>query len=363
MFSLLFTLVMVDGPSLFISDTELFQVMQPGEVFVREDGEVYVLNFDESRIQQYDTSGKLKRQIGGKGKGPGEFTYPTYIRVMSDRLYVQDELTKLISVFELEGTFERHIRMPTDHSSVHRSGGGWFFWDQEREAKTSELQWTTDDFKKRSKKVDIKDLGWGAGTWAWSQGDKMKVTFSPLEVRPRLAVSPDGTRVYFADAQSARIQVFDGISGKALHTILTQKKRIPFDEEWADEEYQRRTENFRKRRPGVPIKKLYPENFPVIRQLMFEPKGQLVVDRWRGRPDDHHQLTAYDQKGKITSLKYSWEALRRIVGIANGQAYIMMFEEDEDAGIAKIPLAEAQDFVKQYPITQWQTSRSISISN
>jgi len=127
---ILLTLFLVFGgdPAAQISDTEILQVMRPDEIFVRPDGQVYLLNFSEARIQHYDADGKLVRNIGRKGRGPGEFTFPSYVSLTGDRLYVWDELTNLISEFDLEGQFLRQVRVPARGITLHRTTGGWFYY-------------------------------------------------------------------------------------------------------------------------------------------------------------------------------------------------------------------------------------------
>lgn len=366
MLNFVFVLMCVDGTPWHVRDAEIFQVMRTNEVFVRPNGEVYVLNFDEARIQYYGADGKLIRNIGRRGKGPGEFTFPTYVTLIGDFIYVFDELNEKVSIFDLKGEFQRRVSPPDQNLLVARGQGGWFFWDQKSgqgDRADSQLEWAKADFEDRTVLFKIPDTGWGAGTRAESDGVNMNISYSPMAVRPGLKVSPDGARCYFADAITFNIRVLDGSTGKQLYVISRDEKPIPFDETWADKRYEDSTERTRKRNPGVKIKKLYPEYFPAIRQMTFDPDGNLAVDRWRGRPDDNHYLVTYNIKGEEVPTKYSWAVLRRYVGKAEGHAFLLMFQEDEDAGLARVPLAEVEDFVKAHPLTDWSQSRSISISN
>lgn len=62
-----------------------------GAQIVSEDaeGRFYVLNFGDRRLQVFDSTGRFVRNVGRKGKGPGEFTSPmAAVPVGADALFV-----------------------------------------------------------------------------------------------------------------------------------------------------------------------------------------------------------------------------------------------------------------------------------
>lgn len=361
---ILLTLLLLFGgdPVAQIADTEILQVMRTDEVFVRPDGQVYILNFSDARIQHYDAGGKLVRNIGRKGKGPGEFTFPSYVNLTGDRLYVWDELTNLISEFDLDGQFLRQVRVPSRGISLFRTTGGWFYFLRNQdnlEGSASVLSWTADDFKTKTELAPIGNSGQTEGVAIVTDGTTTKAVFSPLTVAPVGLVSPDGSRFYFADAATFHIDVYDGATGQKLYAIVKNEPRLPFDEDWADIGYREAVTDVHRQQPGLTITKLYPEYFPAIRGLAFDPEGNLVVDRWRGKPDDHHDPIAFNAKGEEVPLTYDWLVMRRLAGVASGQAYITILDEDSDAALAKVPLAEANRFVKEHPVSDWSQDRSI----
>lgn len=355
-----------DGSNYHISDTGIFQVMRPSEVFVRPNGEVFLLNFDDAQVLHYDASGTLKQEIGRKGRGPGEFTFPTYMGMDDQHIYIFDLLTEQISTFTLDGTFLESFGIPKSGTEIVRAQKGWFFYEvsmKDMGGAPANLEWTVDQFKSREKIHEIPTTGWGQGMWSNFDGKTMRATYSPMAVKPRMISSSDGKRLYFADAETFKIDVFDGASGKHLYTIQDDKKRLPFDTDWADERAEKRSKDLRKRYPGATINKRYPKYFPAIRALMFDPHGNLVVDRWRGRPDAKHYFTCFDDQGKETTCDYTYKTLRRIVGSVGDNVFVLMFEEDVDAGLARVPLKQVDQFIKDNPISDWSQSRSISISN
>lgn len=366
MLTLLLLTLALDGPAYHIKDTNIFQVLDKNETYVAPSGEVYLLNFEEARIQRYGVDGKLKQSIGRKGKGPGEFTFPMFFSVAGGKITIYDMLSTQVSVFDMEGKFLNRFDMPARNMTMVRGSKGWIYWkapDFAQAGGASALEWADADMKNNRVLEKIPATGRGMGSWIWTQDGKSTASYSPLSTEPQLAVSPDGSRIYYTKGQAFKIQVYDGATGKLRHTITREEKPIPFDTDWADEEFKTSTEGMSKSNPGVKIEKIYPTHFPAVRELTFDPEGNLVVDRWRGRPGTNHHLVSYDAQGKELAAKYSYEALRRYVGQAKGMAYVIMFETDEEAGLCKVPLKELEAFVKKYPVTDWDRSRSISISD
>lgn len=66
-----------------------------GAQFVADDpqGRFYVLNFGDRRLQVFDSTGAFLRNVGRKGKGPGEFTSPMSVAAVgADGLFVLESV-------------------------------------------------------------------------------------------------------------------------------------------------------------------------------------------------------------------------------------------------------------------------------
>jgi hypothetical protein len=64
---------------------------QANEVYEDPEGRFYVINFGDRRIQVFDSAGTFLRNVGRKGKGPGEFTSPMSVAAVgADGLWVLD---------------------------------------------------------------------------------------------------------------------------------------------------------------------------------------------------------------------------------------------------------------------------------
>ncbi|MEE8449667.1 MAG: hypothetical protein V3S39_08545 [Thermodesulfobacteriota bacterium] len=62
-------------------------------------------------VKVFDLEGKFLRDIGkGRGFGPGQLYFPTYVAVDGEgRLYVTETISARVSVFDQEGKFLKHI--------------------------------------------------------------------------------------------------------------------------------------------------------------------------------------------------------------------------------------------------------------
>lgn len=71
---------------------------------VDEAGNIYLLESLQGSITVYDKDGKIIRQFGKKGQGPGEFENSVYLSVSPEKkIYVLDRPRKVIQIFDMNG--------------------------------------------------------------------------------------------------------------------------------------------------------------------------------------------------------------------------------------------------------------------
>ncbi|CAM2006023.1 6-bladed beta-propeller [Acanthopleuribacter pedis] len=365
MISYLLAATLLFSGDLHIETTDIFQRMDVDEIAVREDGAVYILNFDESRIQYYDAEGKLIKNIGKRGQGPGEFTFPTYFRFADNHLFIYDELSGKISIFDKEGTFLKQVTLPARGLRMVRGSGGWFTWTTEPgHGKAGQVAFSKDEFATEQNAAKLPDVVWfNQGLRINNNNGEIEGQYSPLSLAPMLAVAPDGNTIYLVpDPRKFEVKVIDGATGKITGTIRKDAKPVPFDTEWAQEQFADSAQFLKREGIGEgKIKKNFPDFFPIIREIRTDPKGNLVVNRWRGRPDDNDYSITLDRDGNEGDNPYSWRELQRIAGFVGSHGYVVTYDGDE-AGLARVPQAEVKAFLEGHPIEDWSRSRSISIS-
>ena len=80
-------------------------------------GNLYILDYQASRVTVVDLTGSLVRHIGRKGEGPGEFTAGGVwaFTVLADgRTVAFDANQRVFKVFDAAGSFDRMIRLSGD---------------------------------------------------------------------------------------------------------------------------------------------------------------------------------------------------------------------------------------------------------
>lgn len=107
----------------------------PADIAFDGDGNVYVLDSGNHRIQKFNPFGEFITSIGNKGQGPGEFQFPMSLDIDTKGfLYVADMGNQRIQVLTSEGKELKTIKLIKDSVSVTRisksgrmimgSGGG-----------------------------------------------------------------------------------------------------------------------------------------------------------------------------------------------------------------------------------------------
>jgi hypothetical protein len=85
-------------------DDENYQLYQPSDVVRDSDGNIYILELGNARIQKFDENGRYLKTIGRKGQGPGEIQQALKMeKDAADNLYVYDLGNMRIQIFSAEG--------------------------------------------------------------------------------------------------------------------------------------------------------------------------------------------------------------------------------------------------------------------
>ena len=78
------------------------------------DGNIFVLDSGNFRIQVFDKNGRFIRSMGRQGQGPAEFQLPVRMELnnATGRLFVYDVMTKSLAIFDKAGVFQRFMHIP-----------------------------------------------------------------------------------------------------------------------------------------------------------------------------------------------------------------------------------------------------------
>ena len=95
----------------FISEWGEFGIMTPGQfsypqfIAVDDDGNSYIGDLGNKRIQKFSSTGEYITHWGQSGTSPGDFHHPSGIAVNDNFVYVADHDLNKIQKFSLNGTF------------------------------------------------------------------------------------------------------------------------------------------------------------------------------------------------------------------------------------------------------------------
>ena len=361
--SLLFFVLILLGNTVEYTDTAVVQPLLPEEVRVDYQGNVYILAFPLGMITIYDSEGRIKNQIGGKGDGPGELTYPINFWVSEKHIYVFDMKNTTVSQFELQGKFIKRWPAPSRNLILVRVKDGWFYgtWGSFGLPNSSrDIHWSDNEFKTTRVVGRVKDLGFSEGLKTFSTDREHKGIYNPIENRPIMLASRDGEQVFISDTINLKIQVFSASEKKLVRTIQHPVQRIPFDDQWADEKFLTLAD--KRMRSAYKWKKEYPQYFPAIRRMVLSEEGNLLIDRWRGKPDDNINILALTPTGKKVDGNWSLQYLTRFICALKDYVYVTTWDaESAEAGVIRLPRHEFKAFLEgtQIPTDEYN-GRSIS---
>lgn len=161
---------------------------QPRGLAVDAQGNVYVADFGNDRIQVYDATMMFVREFGQRGKLPGELNQPSGVAIGSDgNVYVADTWNQRIQVFRPDGEYLREW-------------GGSFYGPRGIAAGPNGDIYLSDTGNHKVRKFDLE------GKELLVIGQKGN---APGEFTEPVGVAVDAQgRIYVADNGNARIQIF-----------------------------------------------------------------------------------------------------------------------------------------------------------
>lgn len=95
----------------YVSEWGEFGIVAPGHfsypqfIAVDDDGNSYVTDLGNKRVQKFSSTGEFEYAWGGSGKLPGEFYYPSGIAANDNFVFVADHDLHKVQKFLLNGTF------------------------------------------------------------------------------------------------------------------------------------------------------------------------------------------------------------------------------------------------------------------
>ena len=242
---------------------EDYMLLQPVDLDVDAQGNIYVLDRKASQIKVYDRNGKFLRTISKKGQGPGEVQSPRDIHITpKGEILVNDTSTRRLLFFSLDGQFIKEIS----------AGKMWLLVNPKVDNSGNIIAAFTlmgEEFKEELKKFDPKL--------------KPILTITSIPIAKPPVINPYFPRAYWCVDKEDNIMW--GITTKYEFSIINPQgkliKKIVKDynpEKITKEDKAKRIKDMYGDNP-VPseVKLEFPKNFPAFREFTCDGQGRIFV--------------------------------------------------------------------------------------
>jgi hypothetical protein len=326
---------------------------------VDSDGNIFVIDAGNSRIQKYNKEGKYIQTIGRQGQGPGEFERPSSLYLDSENnIYVEDSGQK-VHIFNKEGEFKNAITL-TDYGRPITRGlsitkeGNLIAQTLSRGERKSDMPMDSDMFFN----IDlISQEGTTTKTvasfpWVRSKGIKTERGFTwPNSLcSPHLCLCPINENLtlygYSIDYSLCAVNS----KGELVYIIKKDEPPQPITKAEKDKVIDRyrgaRQEN--ERLPQISRGKIesaliFPKNKPFYRMIIKDDKDRIYVERF-SFPFDRSDSTNFDIFNRDGYFLYEVKIpISFISVIKNGNVYLR--EYDQETGY---------NTIKRYKIKNWE---------
>jgi len=113
-------------------DDENLQFFNPRAIDFDSDGNMYILDAGNYRVQKLDKEGNFLLTFGRKGQGPGEFESPKALKILDDNtLLIADRGTGTLQSFSLSGELIDTIPFEVYYSAIQIFNDGNLLLDYE----------------------------------------------------------------------------------------------------------------------------------------------------------------------------------------------------------------------------------------
>lgn len=304
------------------------------DIAVDSEGNIYVLDARNYRIQKFNSNGKYLQTIGRQGQGPGEFQRPIQIRLdeLTGNIYVRDVPIDL-HIFEKSGTYARTVHFknafidfaPMDHESFMAI----LLKGSEKDLASTHVLCQIDlngevikTYAQFPYTMFMRKVG--ESVLSISTGFELAISMSKLDRQTFL----------YGYSREYELNVIDA-DGNVLYRIKKDEPRPSFTSKERD--------NFKK----IPV----PENKPYFFSILNDSLGRIYLQRnyadgIRGRGPTDIRDKEIDLFSKDGYFLYKTILPANTCVIKDGFLYAYKIDEET-----------AEEYVKRYRIKNWEKIR------
>ncbi len=178
------------------------QFLYPDGIATDPEGNVWVADSGNNRIQEFNSEGKFIREFGSEGSSKGQFLYPTGIATDPEgNVWAADSGNNRVQEFDPEGEFIREF-------GSEGSGDGQFYYPEGIATDAEGNVWVADTGNARIQEFDAE----GGFIRKFSEG------YGPFYCPRGIATDPEGN-VWVVDPCNSRVHEFNP-EGKFMNIIF-----------------------------------------------------------------------------------------------------------------------------------------------
>jgi len=276
---------------------------------IDDEENIYVLDNKAHKIKVFNKTGKLVREFGEKGQGPGELDFPTNIELYSEnQLIVFNMRGRKVSLFSRNGEFIKDLPMEK-HGRISRiridSQGSFYGYSMLREESSRKI------------KVDKFDSNLNLASNIVTM--EIKIDFYSIEAVPTyLYFHVINDNFVWGYASKYVLHIVDP-DGNEVRRIIRDYDPV----ELTKKDKERITKEFSSMPPSIKLK--FPAAYPPFDWFYPGINGGIVVRTHEKTADDSNYFDFFDSEGRFIA-KIPFKFLPR--AWKNDKVYFA--EEDEE---------------------------------
>lgn len=252
-----------------------------------DNGNIYVLDGKAQLVKVFDKSGKYLRNIGRKGQGPGEYSLPSGLHIISENEIMVSSITRRLSFFSLSGKFLRQVNNSPDPFPFPDSSGNYIIRTRDR----SDEGKIVTDLKKLNSDLELMYLI-GKLEVASTFGQKKRSAFSTLLY---FTVLTDDSVVWGINNDYQLTIVDPG--GNLVRKIQKEFEPTTVTEEYK-KDYLKRTEDTSR---SLGISYEFPEHYPIFRSISTDDQGRIIVGIFESDTENNNLFDVFDSEGRYVA--------------------------------------------------------------
>lgn len=340
-------------------EDENYAFYRIGMPVVDSEGNIFVLDSGNFRIQKFDRNGKYLQSIGRQGQGPGEFERPSTLYLDSDNnIYVEDSGGK-VHIFNKGGEFKNAVTLTEFTRPIMREfgitkEGSLIAQTLSREERKSDMPMDYDTFFNidliNSDGTTIKTVA----SFSWERSERIKTErggfLSPNNLcTPRLCLCPinEDLAIYGYSTDYSLFAI--NAKGETVYIIKKDEPPQPVTKAEKDKVIDRfmggQKEN--ERMPKISRSKYasalkFPKHKPFYERIIKDDKDRIYVEKFKFL-FNRSEIADFDMFNKDGYFLYKVKIPILYPVIKSG--YIYTREYDQESGYSKI---------KRYKIKNWE---------